>query len=82
MEEERKMKVIISKSGGNSGAGGLNYKISIPSKWAHMMDITKENREVTMIFDGEKIVIVPDGLYVNYLMENATSKNEILNTLK
>lgn len=55
--ETRKMRAIVGKSGGHSGKNTLNYKVSIPSVWANKLNITQENRDLIMIFDGEKITI-------------------------
>lgn len=55
--ETRKMRAIVGKSGGNSGKNTLNYKVSIPSVWANKLNITQEDRDLVMIFDGEKITI-------------------------
>lgn len=57
MLENRKMNCMINKSGGNSGSGTVNYRVSIPNAWAQQLRITKDDRELVMTFDGEKIII-------------------------
>lgn len=59
--EHRDMKVIINKVGGTASPTAVNYKISIPSKWAKDFGITKDNRCVTMTYDSDhqKIIISP-----------------------
>lgn len=55
--EERKAKVTFNKSGGTASKGGVTNRITIPTSWAKEMGITQENREVTLTFDGEKIIV-------------------------
>ncbi len=55
--ETRKANIIIGNAGGNTGKSTNNYKISIPNQWIKEMGISKDNREVTISFDGEKIII-------------------------
>lgn len=57
MKEERTMRVIVGKVGGNAGANSLNYKVSIPSAWANALDLSTESRDLKMTFDGKKITI-------------------------
>lgn len=55
------MKVIINKVGGTASPNAVNYRISIPNKWAQDLNITKENRRVSMTYDSEnkQITISP-----------------------
>ena len=55
--EERKLNAIVAKAGGNAGKGSYNYKMTIPSAWAKEMGIRKEDKELSVTFDGEKIII-------------------------
>lgn len=54
---ERIMNVMINKAGGKASAGTLNYRISIPNKWAQDLKITKENRSVVMTYDENRKII-------------------------
>lgn len=45
----------------NAGSGAVNYRVSLPSVWATEMNISKENPELVMTFDGNKIVITKRG---------------------
>lgn len=56
-KETRIINMMINKTGGNTGAETVGYKISIPSKWAKKMGITKEDRSLMVSFDGTKIEI-------------------------
>jgi hypothetical protein len=50
-------KRVLKMSLGKSGAGNLSAKLSIPTKWIYEMDITKEEREVEVIFEHGEIRI-------------------------
>lgn len=56
-KETRNMRCMINKVGGNAGSGAVNYRVSLPSAWAAAMNISKENPELVMTFDGKKITI-------------------------
>lgn len=57
--EERDLRAIVGKAGGTAGKESLNYKVTIPSKWAVELGITKEDRELKVSFDekNKKIII-------------------------
>lgn len=55
--EQRIAKVSSSAAGGTAGAGSKTYKVTIPSRWIRAMEITADDREVELRFDGDKIVI-------------------------
>ena len=55
--EERKMRVMVNKVGGNAGSSSVNYRVSLPNAWVQELGISKDEREVTMRFDGKEIVI-------------------------
>ncbi len=55
--ESRKANVIVGNAGGNTGKSSNNYKISLPNQWINKLGISKDNREVNISFDGEKIMI-------------------------
>lgn len=57
--ENRKLKAIVAKAGGTAGKGSLNYKMTIPSKWANELGITKKDRDLKVSFDekNKKIII-------------------------
>lgn len=52
--EERKLKVLFSKS----GSGSTNTKITLPISWIKDMGVSKDNREVTLHYDEEKKQII------------------------
>ncbi len=55
--EERKLKISFNKSGGTAGKGGVTTRVTLPKTWIDKMGITQEEREVTVTFDEEKIII-------------------------
>ena len=55
--DNRTSKISLNKVGGNASKEALNYRINIPNTWAKELGITKENRDVNISFDGNKIII-------------------------
>ncbi|UPQ86105.1 AbrB/MazE/SpoVT family DNA-binding domain-containing protein [Ignavigranum ruoffiae] len=55
--EKRKLNAIVAKAGGTAGQGSYNYKMTIPSAWAKEMGITKEDRELKVYFEKNKIIV-------------------------
>ena len=55
--ETRQAKIQIGNSGGTAGKNAMNCRVSLPTKWIKEMGINEENRNITISFDGEKIVI-------------------------
>ena len=49
--------VTWTNAGGNSSQNAISNKISIPRKWLELMNIDEDNRDIRMVFDGEKIII-------------------------
>lgn len=55
--EQRNSKLIIGMAGGTASASAKTYKISLPNNWVERLAVTEEDRELTLSFDGEKIII-------------------------
>lgn len=55
--ERRTAKVSATKVGGNASKGALKYRLQLPTAWMQVMNITAEEREMELSFDGEKIII-------------------------
>lgn len=49
--------ITWTNAGGNSSQNAISNKISIPRKWLELMNIDEDNRDIRMVFDGEKIII-------------------------
>ena len=57
--EKRKAKVIIGAAGGTAHKGSKTYKVSLPSAWINELSLNEDNRDIELVFDGEKIVLQP-----------------------
>lgn len=55
--ENRQLKAIVAKAGGTAGKESLNYKMTIPSKWANELGITRDDRDLSVSFDGKQIIV-------------------------
>ena len=75
--ETRNANVIVGVAGGNAGKMTKNYKISIPNQWANEMELSKDNREVEISFDGEKIIIEKHKSIDDFLKEKSEKNHEI-----
>lgn len=53
MNESRQLKVSFNRS----GSGSISSSIRLPISWLKEMNISKEEREIEVIFDNEKIII-------------------------
>lgn len=53
MNESRQLKVSFNRS----GSGSISSSIRLPISWLKEMNISKDEREVEVIFDNEKIII-------------------------
>lgn len=49
--------IIIAKAGGTSGSKTMNYKISIPAAMIKGLEVTPEDKSVTMEWDEEQKTI-------------------------
>ena len=55
--EKRKAKVIIGAAGGTAHKGSKTYKVSLPTAWINELSLNEDNRDIELVFDGEKIVL-------------------------
>lgn len=53
MNESRQLKVSFNRS----GSGSISSSVRLPISWLKEMNISKEEREIEVIFDNEKIII-------------------------
>lgn len=51
--EVRNAKVSFNKS----GRGSLTPKVTLPMSWIKAMNISEDDRNINIIFDGDKIII-------------------------
>lgn len=58
--ESRNVKIQINKAGGTASKNAnVSYKIALPTVWVKEMGLSTDNRDVSISFDGEKIIIEP-----------------------
>lgn len=50
-------KVSWSKAGGNASKNSISNKVSIPNQWLSVMDISEEDRNIKLAFNGKQIII-------------------------
>lgn len=74
--EVRNANIIIGSVGGNAG-DAVNYKISIPNQWAKELGFSKENKEVKISFDGERIIIEKIKSLQEFLDEKRMKKHNL-----
>jgi bifunctional DNA-binding transcriptional regulator/antitoxin component of YhaV-PrlF toxin-antitoxin module len=55
--ETRKLNISFNRSGGTASKGGITTRITLPKKWIDKMNLKKDDREVLVSFDGERIII-------------------------
>lgn len=55
--EKRKAKINISKAGGTAGKDAKTYKVTLPISWMKALEISQEDREIELSFDGKTITL-------------------------
>lgn len=55
--ERRNANVIFGKAGGNASKNAYTCKISLPKSWIDGMGVTLDQRQVTLSFDEDRIII-------------------------
>lgn len=55
--EQKDLKVSFCKAGGNASKNAVSPKLNLPIAWIREMGINPEDREITITFDGKKIII-------------------------
>ena len=58
LRPKRKMKVIISKAGGNAGVNSKSYRIPLPSRWVSDMGIDENNRLISAEYLKDDGIII------------------------
>ena len=56
MSETRRLNIMINGVGNKTNS--VNYRISIPSSWAKQMGITKNDREVEVVFRKNNTIVI------------------------
>lgn len=55
MAEYRDANISIGSAGGQTNA--LKYRIALPAAWLKLWEISKDNRDVSVTLDGQRIII-------------------------
>lgn len=55
--EERTAKVSFNKSGGTAKGKAITNRVTIPTSWIKHLDITEDDREISLRLIDNKIVI-------------------------
>lgn len=75
--EKRKAKIIIGTAGGTAHKGSKTYKVSLPSAWMNELDLNEDNRDVELVFDGEKILVQPIKTIDNFKKEKFNLHHDV-----
>ena len=75
--EKRKAKIIVGAAGGTAHKGSKTYKVSLPSAWINELGLNEDNRDIELIFDGEKIVFQPVKTIDDFRKERLTLNHEV-----
>lgn len=75
--EKRKAKIIVGAAGGTAHKGSKTYKISLPSAWINELGLDENNRDIELVFDGEKIVVQPVKTIDSFKKEKLNLKHDI-----
>ena len=55
--EDRQARILINKAGGTAGPEAKSYRVALPSTWMKALGVSENDREVTLQFDGEAVII-------------------------
>lgn len=78
--EIRHGKIIAHASGGTAGKDSNTYKITLPSLWIKEMNLSENEREVELSFDGSRITIEKKLTFDEYI-ESQKAKGHTLKKL-
>lgn len=55
--EKRRCKISVRNCSGNAGKNAKQYSIGLPTRWMQSMNITPDDRDVEIAFDGTQITL-------------------------
>lgn len=55
--KNRKAKLIANKSGGTAGAGGVTFRVTLPTNWIKELGLDEENRDISLSLENSSIII-------------------------
>ena len=79
--DKRNTKLIVNKSGGTSSKGGKTYRITIPNTWVEQLGLSENRRDITVAFDGDRIIIEPEISMEKYALKHNGNKLIKLNVM-
>lgn len=56
-KRQKNLKRKFCKAGGTASKNAVSPKLNIPMAWLKEMGINPEDKEITLTFDGKKIII-------------------------
>lgn len=55
--ESREARMLVNRSGGTAGKGGMTFRVTLPTAWIRKMGLDEDTRDLVLDFDNEKITI-------------------------
>lgn len=55
--EVKVLNVTINLAGGNASKNATRCRLQLPSKWVHILGLTKESRSLKATFDSGRIIL-------------------------
>lgn len=72
--ERRTVKLLINRAGGTASKNSKTYKVSLPTTWINELNLSEENKNLELSFDGKQIIITPVLNFEDFI-SNAKKKN-------
>lgn len=76
--EMRKSRLIVGNAGGTASNGSRTYKASLPSAWVNALGLNESNREIELVFDGEKITVSPKTTVAEFISSAKQKGHKLL----
>jgi len=55
--EKRDLKLQRTRNKNGKGSTSLRYMTNVPTTWAKAIGVTEDDRDITVSFDGKRIII-------------------------
>ncbi len=72
--DKRSTRLIINKSGGTSSKDGKTYRVTIPNTWVEQLGLGENKRNITVAFDGDRIILEPEISMEEYTIRHKGNK--------
>ncbi len=73
MMDKRNIRLIVNNSGGTSSKGSKTYRVTIPNNWIERLGLNENRRDLSIAFDGEKIIISPKLSMAEYVAKHSNN---------